>query len=595
MKKITILLLLLFVGYNNLWAQAPENALEKVKDSIKTEVVNVVTSYAPKVTDAFKIKRKPVIKLSKNVEKKALDYSIITVPVASTFIPKSGVLKPINVGKRERLFDNYVSIGFGNNLTPYFEGYMHKNTRFESEYSINAKYTSTSNPIKNTDLKSSYHDIDVDLFYKKIGYYFDWKVGFTANRDKHHWYALPLDSGITFSEAVVNSIDPSQVYANYKMYGKLDFNDSYIKDSYLSFGYFSDRSNSNEVNADFNNAFSFPLGRFGINSEELQLGVYFNYLGGSFNRTYNDPTIGIDYSFITAGLHPYYHFNIANFDIKVGAKGYFSSDTTNSLSDFYIYPDASVSYPIIKKYANLYVGATGDLINNSYQSLSKANPYISPTSTIAQTNQTYNAFAGLKGIFAESINYNLKASYKDEKAKPFYVLNPSNSNGTFTTGANGFSFQGYEFGNSFNVIYDNVQTLSFVGEVEYDFSKQLSLGLNLEANTYNLENLDEAWHLPQLKGDLFGVYKTDKWYAGANIYFVGPRKGLVYQNNIANTTDLNSYVDLNLNGGYHFNAIFSAFIKANNLTNTNYQTFTNFNTQGIQIIAGVLWKFDALF
>ena len=188
MKKITLLLSLLFMSYI---IQAQDDPIvKKANDSIRTEVVNVVTSYAPKVTDAFKIKRKPIITLSKNVEKKALDYQIKSVPVASTFIPKSGTLKPIKVGKRELLFDNYLAVGFGNNLTPYAEGYIHKNIRFESEYSAYAKFTSSSDPVANTELDNGYYDVDVDLFYKKIGYYFDWKAGFIGQRDKYNWYML---------------------------------------------------------------------------------------------------------------------------------------------------------------------------------------------------------------------------------------------------------------------------------------------------------------------------------------------------------------------------------------------------------------------
>ena len=34
----------------------------KAKDTIKTEVINVVTSYTPTISDAFKIKKNPKIK-----------------------------------------------------------------------------------------------------------------------------------------------------------------------------------------------------------------------------------------------------------------------------------------------------------------------------------------------------------------------------------------------------------------------------------------------------------------------------------------------------------------------------------------------------
>ncbi len=70
----------------------------KAKDTIKTEVINVVTSYTPTISDAFKIKKNPKIKLGAKTQKKRLKYQIFSAPVASTFIPKSGVAKGINMG-----------------------------------------------------------------------------------------------------------------------------------------------------------------------------------------------------------------------------------------------------------------------------------------------------------------------------------------------------------------------------------------------------------------------------------------------------------------------------------------------------------------
>lgn len=594
MKNYVITLLLFAFTGSVIFAQKDEPT-KKAKDTIRTEVVNVVTSYAPKVTDAFKIKRKPKISLSKNVEKKALEYKIASVPVASTFIPKSGTLKKISLSEKEVFFDNYISLGFGNNITPFFEGYFHKNTSFDSEYGVTLKFLSSSDPVQDTPLSSSFYNIDLDMFYKQIDRYFNWDVGFTAQRDNYNLYGLPTD--ITFNDNVINFIDPAQTYKDYKLYGGIDFEDSYISNANASVRYFSDSYESSEINATFNTYFSFPLGRFGVNSEDLKLGVHFDYLVGGFQRSYT----GIDelnYGFINAGISPSYKYNFYNFDIKIGAKGYFTMDTENETNEFLIYPDVNVSYPIIKKYANIYVGASGDLHNNSFKSLANENYFMSPTATVTQTNEVFNFFGGLKGIMANNLNYNVKASYKNEKAKPFYILNQSKSTGINTTNStNGFTLTGYDFGNSFDVIYDNVNTVNFTGELEYDFSKKLSLGLNLEVNSYDLKTQEAAWHLPQIKGDIFGVYKVKEWYAGANLYFTGNRKGLIINHTDATTSvvDLNSFIDLNLNGGYHFNPLFSAFLKVNNITNSNYQTFTNFNAQGFQVIGGVIWKFDSLF
>ena len=89
-------LLLLFFSFLGLKAQ--EKKKETAKDTVKTEVVNVITTYNPKIADANKIQRTPEIKLSEKSKKKQLKYTIFSIPVASTFMPKTGVVKGIDVG-----------------------------------------------------------------------------------------------------------------------------------------------------------------------------------------------------------------------------------------------------------------------------------------------------------------------------------------------------------------------------------------------------------------------------------------------------------------------------------------------------------------
>ena len=56
--------------------------------------------------------------------------------------------------------------------------------------------------------------------------------------------------------------------------------------------------------------------------------------------------------------------------------------------------------------------------------------------------------------------------------------------------------------------------------------------------------------------------------------------------------DVGNYVDLNLNVGYKFTDRLTAFAKVNNVLNSNYQKYTNFQVQGLQFFAGLTYKFD---
>lgn len=589
MKKYLTIFILIFIGKVTL---AQEETTVK-KDSIKTEVVNVVTSYTPKVTDAFKIKKKPTIELSDKAQKKKLTYQIFPAPVASTFVPKSGSFKGVDLGEKERLYSNYVAVGFGNNTTPYFETFLRHSTRFENDFGLYAKYTSSNDPVKNTFLDSGFSNLLANLYYQQEDRSFDWKVGLDIERNRYNWYGLP--NNLSFNALVLNAIDEKQVYNYINGYGKIMFpdNDSYINYATLSASYFFDAWNSNEIAVSLQPQFQFPLQYLGANWQDIVVDASLEYLGGKFNQSYENTT-DIQHSFFTVGLKPTYKFKVKNFDVKLGTKVYFTSDGEQSVSQFFVYPDVQISYPIINNFANIYVGADGDLHTNSYKKLSDENPFISPTQFLTQTNEMYNFFGGFNGKLGPTISYNTRLSYSKEEDKALFSINNSKSAGN-TSLFNGNPIQGFEYGNSYSVIYDDVNTLSFFGEIEWNFNKNLVLGANGTFNSYTPNRQEKAWNLPKLKSELFAKYKTKKWYAATNIFFVSGRSDVNYAGvfpSISNVISLPKYFDVNLNGGYHFNDTLSAFIKVNNLFNNNYERFSNFNVQGFQVLGGVTYKFD---
>jgi outer membrane cobalamin receptor len=59
----------------------------------------------------------------------------------------------------------------------------------------------------------------------------------------------------------------------------------------------------------------------------------------------------------------------------------------------------------------------------------------------------------------------------------------------------------------------------------------------------------------------------------------------------ANIT-LKAYADLSADVKYAFDTKWTAFVEINNLLNNNYERFANFNVQGFQLLAGVIYKFD---
>jgi|TARA_B110000503_G_scaffold81272_1_gene124328 hypothetical protein len=586
--KTYILVVILMVSTLHVFSQKKSKKGVKNKDSI-IEVINVVTSYTPKISDAFKLKKSPKIILSENTKKKKLSYAIFSAPVASTFVPKSGVVKGIDVGIKERLYDNYLALGFGNYTTPYIEVFLHQNRKYETDYGVYLNYISSENSIKNTSLNTGYSTLNLGGYYMKKAQNFSWKIGGNVQQQKYNWYGLPA---ITFDQESIEEIAEKQAYGFYELEGELVFEDSYFSTIKTSLSLFDDLFGSKEIGFTLKSNFNFPLTRINRNLKDLELQTSIHYLQGEFQQNYlNEATS--NYRFFNVGIHPIYRINWNKLNIKLGTKIYLTSDIENSLTDVLAYPDIEISYPLISGLLNLYTGAGGDLHMNSFQSFSEQNPFVSPTLFLTQTNEQYNLFGGITGTVSSNISFNLKASYKSDEDHALFLRNNSKSNGIFNATT---SLLGYEYGNSFNVFYDNISTLSIFGEIEIAATKRVVIGANIQSNSYTTTFQQEAWNLPKLEGAIFGKYKNDKWYANANIFFVGERLDVKYNgtfpSTISNIQSLDAFADINLNGGYHFNDFFSAFIKLNNILATDYERYANFNVQGFQALAGITYKFD---
>ena len=82
-KVYKIVVMLSLVSFGGLRGQ------EKEKD-LGTETVTVTKAYSPTISDAFKLKSIPELNDSIVLQKKKIEYSIFSVPVASTFAPAKG-------------------------------------------------------------------------------------------------------------------------------------------------------------------------------------------------------------------------------------------------------------------------------------------------------------------------------------------------------------------------------------------------------------------------------------------------------------------------------------------------------------------------
>ncbi len=570
-KYILILIFLMISG--SVFSQ------KKKKERITTEEINVVKPFSPTVSEAFKINTEPQIDSIDLGEKKEISYTINSIPVASTFTPAKGKAKTLKREPKERFYNNYVSLGYGNYKTPIIEIFAHSNSSNYNDFGGFFNYHSSGGGIDGIVLNDDFKDLNVDLYYKQSERTFDWKVEGELKYLSNNWYGLSED--IAYSETVINSIEERQSYTDLSLGGEIEFFDALIHKGDVSISRFSDKFKSGENHLQLNSVIDFPIGQELMYSE-----ISLELLNGKFENDFFQ-TEKLNYTYFNIGFSPNFEVLRDNLTLNVGAKFYYSITNNFEGSKFYIYPNVTASYNISEEALIAYAGVIGDLQQNSYKNFVDKNPFVSPTLYIQRTNQQYNAYAGIKGLLNSKVRFNLKAAYISEKDKPLYKLNPSLTDGSVELD------KGYEAANSFQVVYDDVNTIYFNGEIIFDLFKEFKFGGNLDFNSYSLKNEDHAWNLPLLKATLLAKYTRKKWSAGADLFFSTDRKDELSIIPDTNTRITNAaYFDINLNGVYTIDDKFDIFINVNNLLSTNYQVYTNYKVQGLQFFGGVKYKFD---
>ncbi|WP_238299957.1 TonB-dependent receptor [Polaribacter irgensii] len=568
------------------------NAQEKKRDTLAVvEVVNILTKYNPKIATVKKIEKNPTNTLLEKNNKVKLKYAIFSAPVASTFIPQTGALKALEIGIKEKVYTNYLATGYGNYKSPYAELYISKNTRFSNVFGLHATYNAANKNISKTILNSTFSDFSARSYYTQKEGFFDWKIQADLQSKHYNWYGLPQDRN--FTETVVNGIEEAQNYQYLALTGNFNFYDSYVKTGNVSVRYLTDTYKSSEVLLHFNIDSSFPIPFFRNTTDEISINGGLEFLKGSFENNYQTAK-AVNYQQNTLHIHPQYETDYHDISIKAGLQTFLSVDSENKLTNFFMFPEVLLQTDLYKKYIRGKIGFTGNLQTNTYQQFSEENPFVSPTLFITQTAETSNLYLAFNGSISRELSYNFKVSIKQEEDKPLFLRNKSKSDGTAS--AVNDNLKGYEYGNSFAIYYDDIKTSSIFAEIEYQYTQPLRLSVQIKYDHYATTNALENWNLPSVKGTFLANYTTQKWDTNITAFYVSERRDALY-NSPSNSfppaiARLNSFIDLNMYTGYHISNQFSAFLKLNNLLNTKYQRFANFDTQGFQISGGITYKFD---
>ena len=560
---------------------------QKKESTIGSEEVNIVKPYTPTISDASKIKESPVLDDEGNAKKETIKYSIFSFPVASTFAPAKGKAEGVDKEAKEKFYSNYATLAAGNYGALNAELFVNQELNNNDYIGGMFRHFSSQGGINNLKLDDWYYDTALDVTYGANYNNMSWNVDLGYQNQVYNWYGLPMDFGSELSpidrNSLIGSIDSKHAYNGISLGGKLNFTEGAFKEASMKFSHFSDSFGSSE-----NRFYVKPSLQFNVADQFVKTNIIVDYVGGAFDKNYAN--LGaIKYGFTNLGIAPSFNINENGWNVKLGASLFYSIDREGSDNKFLIYPNLSVSYPVVDDLMIFYAGAEGSLEQNSYMDFVQDNPFLSPTLAIAPTDRQYDIFGGLKGKLASSVSYNIRGSYTNERNKALFRANDYSESSTN---------EDYAFGNSFQVVYDDVRTFRFSGDLKADFSQNVSFAIGGTFNSYQNTVQQEAWNLPEIElNSSIDFNITPKWFTGVKVFYVGERKDFQANTDLAPVVNyvpatLGSYFDLNSHVGFKYNSQLTAFVKLNNMTNRSYQKWMNYPVQGFQVMVGANYKFD---
>ena len=556
------------------------------KNTVGTEVVNVTSEYQATLNDAFKINDNPLIDDEEINQKKEVQYTIFSVPVASTFAPAKGEAASVDNDSLANFYHNYALLGYGNYNTLRGELGIVQNIGANNMYVGGLlKHLSSDGGIDGIPLENRYSKSNLDFTVGQQNENNHWNGQFGVMTSKYNWYGTPED--FNASNFNFDMVDPLQKYNDVHVSGTYESYVGAFEKVDASYKYFWDDYSSKEsrfiIAPKFN--LEFPNQTVHVNFEA-------DYLNTQFTNNGFD-NINDKYSFLNLTANPSIKFFGTDYSVELGAGLTYIMGKNNGVEDnsVFVYPQIKANIDLVPDIVQAYAGAVGGVQQNSYADLAAENPFVAPTLELRPTKTQYDFYAGLKGKLYHNVSYNIRASYKAEDDKAMFTINPYD-----LTLENK---QGYQYGNSFGMLYDKVNTLSVYGELNFDFSNKVKVGLSGEYNNYSTETYKNAYHLPKGRLGANVLYNINKqWYTDLNIAYVGQRFDYVPvevgkgENTTFYDKKVGDFTDLNLSVGFRPTAQWTVFLKGNNLLNKNYYRYNQYQVQGIQVLGGAMYKFD---
>ena len=277
-------------------------------------------------------------------------------------------------------------------------------------------------------------------------------------------------------------------------------------------------------------------------------------------------------------------YEVATDRFKLSLGGKYAHDMGDyKINKGYFLPEAAFMLNLTAGYVVPFATLDSRIINNSFRSMSRLNPYISPEHIyIPESTREMKLRAGILGNIASYFSYRLYAGMERFYSVPVFA-------------------NLYAEGNTsdFVVMKEERLNVLLVGaEFEGRIAGNLSMKAAASLRDYSAKRFKNAIGRPKFNASLEAKYSyRDRLYIRGGAEVIGERY-FAYTTKTGGKTQLNSTdstlpltVDITLGADYRVSSSFTVFVDGRNLANRKLYHFSHYPDQGIAVNAGVKLTF----
>ena len=483
---------------------------------------------------------------------------------------------------------NFLMAGLGSRLSPLFF-YKHNSLLTKTlGLGVGIKHNSSWLNIKDY-APSSYMNnaFDISLSTSKFdGLQLDGGVYY--NNDMYHFYGINLlETPLTEEELAIYApkITYNKVGAHVGLASTTTRVGELSHDAHLDYFYMLDREHA----IDFGYLLDYAGNFWGDKSHPQKLGLD---LGFQYDYCYGQGDNLFVVDRILFKVNPFFEMSDEFYRLHLGVRMDGATRDSDEANFLAVRPDLSGSLFVLDKKLEFYAGLNGGRKLLRFSEVVDDNPFVSSylNPSLCVQNVKLGFDGGVRTNILEIVDLHLGVRYRHTDKDPLFVYHIPEAD-LLPPGADPIL-------NSFDLVYDETQLVTVMGDVRVKMRNSLTVDLGFAYNNCKPTVEEYAWYRPTTEGKLKLTYDlNDKLAFNSTFLYQGGRYAKVWdgvvdwQNFNFTAEKLKDVFDLSIGADYKVNDQITAFALLDNVAHQKYHLYYNYPVTGIQFFAGVKLRF----